>query len=193
MTGEETAQQAAPAWGHELAELELTAGELASGADAVDRQLVVERVSRYCWGYDERRRELLADCFVEDAVWEGSVMGRIVVGPMTGRAAIVAWLAEFWPVQQDQRRHMITNAVVEQLGAGRARVLAYLLLMSARRGQVRTESMGFYRIDLVKDGGVWRIAHLFAGFDTPFWPGQLDELSEKARRRHGLRQEGTTP
>jgi hypothetical protein len=143
-------------------------------------------LARYCWAYDERRSDLLEDCFTEDAVWEGIVAATQTVGPLCGRDRIVAWLTGFWPHQRDQRRHMLNNFVVESSSATEGEIYAYLFLSSARGGSVTLETTGFYRANLVAYDGRWRIRRLFAGFDAPFWPGKLENLSEPARRRHGL-------
>jgi hypothetical protein len=175
-----------PAWGRAAGLVELPEARPVDLSEAADRQLIVERASRYCWSYDERDLERLEACFTEDGVWEGSVMGRIAIGPFEGSAAVGRWMAGFWPYQHDQRRHMIVNPVVLEQGPEEALLVAYILLMSAKDAQVRLETMGFYRMRMRKEDGLWRIGHLFAGFDAPFWPGALEELSEKGRARHGI-------
>lgn len=176
-----------PAWAHRCGVLQLA--ESTPPADAVaacERMLVIERVHRYCLGYDERRAELLGNCFTADGVWEGSVTGSVAIGPFRGREAIVKWLTEFWPHQRDQRRHMVLNTVVESQTATTARTLSYLLLLSSNGEQARFETMGFYRTDLLRESDAWRISHFFAGFDAPFWPGKLRDLSDAGKRRHGV-------
>jgi hypothetical protein len=155
-------------------------------ADVAGRPAIAECVSRYCWGYDERRRDILEECFSEDAVWEGNVCASQAVGPIEGRDAIVEWLAGFWPHQHEQRRHMLMNTLVTQLSEAEAEVHTYLLLLSARTEKVRLETSGFYRVGLSRVDERWRIRSLFAGFDAPFWPGKIENLSNRARRRHGL-------
>jgi ketosteroid isomerase-like protein len=153
-----------PAWARETGWIEVGPAPVAP-----DRAAVVERVHRYGWAFDERRADLLVDCFTADGVWEGSIMGVDPVGPFRGGRAVADWLAGFWTTQRDQRRHVFTNTLVEELGADRATVLAYLVLTSASAGAVRTETTGCYRFQLAREpDGAWRIAHLFAGFDAPF-------------------------
>lgn len=176
-----------PAWAHAAGLLDLGAGTRPDGPNAaLDRSLICERAARYCWAYDERRAELLADCFTEDAVWEGNVLGKVPIGPFRGRGPIIAWLTEFWPHQHDQRRHMILNTIVETQTDSTATTLSYLLLMASTGKVASIESMGFYRNDYRCEGGVWRIARLSAGFDKPFWPGEIDKMSERGRARHGV-------
>ena len=135
---------------------------------AADRVMIAERINRYGWGYDERNRDLLGDCFTADGIWEGSIMGLDQVGPFEGRDAVVAFLAEFWDIQTDQRRHIFTNIVVEDLTGGTAVAHAYLLLTASAEGAMTPVTNGPYRLEMRKDQGVWRIARLCAGFDAPF-------------------------
>ena len=176
-----------PAWAHRVGLLDL--GEAVPPADleAVrDRLLFSERISRYCWCYDERRADLLAACFTEDGIWEGDVLGQVPIGPFRGRDRIVRWLTEFWPHQHDQRRHMILNTIVEAQGADLATTCSYLLLMGSDGRAASLETTGFYRTRYRKVGGQWLIERLTAGFDAPFWPGDINRMSARGRARHGV-------
>ncbi|MCW3068553.1 MAG: hypothetical protein JWL67_1178 [Solirubrobacterales bacterium] len=166
-----------PGWGHSTGHLDMRLPTRpAEESIAIERSLITERVSRYGWSFDERRADLLSDCFTEDGVWEGSIMGGEALGPFVGREAIVEWMSEFWTTQRDQRRHMIVNTVIEDQTDTTALAQAYQVLTAARRGQVALETTGFYRFNLERSGGIWRIAHLFSGYDAPFVPGKLDHL-----------------
>jgi ketosteroid isomerase-like protein len=135
---------------------------------ALDRLLIAERVYRYGWAYDEKDRELLADCFTEDGVWEGSIMGQTSVGPFEGREAIVEWLAAFWDEQDDQRRHIFTNVIVQDLAADTAVAHAYLLLTGASDASMSPITTGPYRLELAREEDSWRLRRLVGGFDAPF-------------------------
>lgn len=168
-----------PGWAHRRGLLTMRPSRARRVRDeAIDRFLIAERISRYGWAFDERWPELLADCFTADAVWEGTVRGEEPLGPIRGREEIVAWLAEYWPRQHDQRRHVIVNTVIEELEGDTAVAQAYQLLMAARLGEVAAETTGFYRFELRVEDGSWRIARLFSGYDAPFVPGKLDHLGE---------------
>ncbi|MES2172640.1 MAG: nuclear transport factor 2 family protein [Pseudomonadota bacterium] len=176
-----------PGWAHKAGMLTLGKARGDEGPDgAADRQVICERIARYCWAYDERRTEALSDCFTQDAVWEGNVLGRIPIGPFVGRDRVVRWLTEFWPHQHDQRRHMILNTIVERQTREQATTLSYLLLMSSDGRAAKLETTGFYRTDYRREDGMWRIERLIAGFDAPFWPGDIDRMSERGRTRHGV-------
>ena len=176
-----------PAWAHAAGILNLGDAVRADGPDAaMDRALICERIARYCWSYDERRLDLLAGCFTEDAVWKGNVLGVIPIGPFNGRAKIRDWLSEFWPHQHDQRRHMLLNTIVEAQTGETATTLSYLLLMASTGEVASIESMGFYKVQYRREGESWLICHLSAGFDKPFWPGALEKMSLRGRARHGV-------
>jgi hypothetical protein len=180
-------QLSIPAWAHTAGMLDLGGPVPPQGSgEASDRTLVAETIARYCWAYDERRIDRLGECFTADAVWEGSVVGRIPIGPIEGREAILDWLSKFWPHQKDQRRHMLLNTIVEDLTADEAMTLSYLLLMASTGDAMSMESMGFYRVSYRREEGYWRIARLTAGFDKPFWPGKLETMSTSGRLRHGV-------
>jgi hypothetical protein len=158
-----------PGWGRATGHVGIDpAGPVEEVSPALDRLLVMERIARYGWAYDERDRAALADCFTHDGTWDGSVMGQEAVGPFSGRDAVADFLAGFWETQHDQRRHLFTNVVLGELSPAGATAHAYLLLASTEDAVLRPVSAGPYRFTLRKDGGVWRIRRLSAGFDCPF-------------------------
>ncbi|CAB5040781.1 MAG: hypothetical protein F2911_11870 [Actinobacteria bacterium] len=158
-----------PGWGHALRVIGLTGKSPDDAAAVLDRMAVVDRMTRYAWAFDERQAELLADCFTDDVTWEASLAGASVIGPFVGRDAVVEFMSSFWPEQLDQRRHMITNAVVEDQLHDSATLYTYHLLMSATSSEIRPVTCGFYRVHMRRTGvGEWKIQHLVAGYDIPF-------------------------
>ena len=134
-----------------------------------ERGLIAERIYRYGWAYDERDSSLLRDCFTEDGVWEGMIMGLTKVGPFAGREEITAFLTDFWNVQTDQRRHVFTNVIVDDLTATSAIAHAYLILTASTLSSMVPVTVGPYRFSMVKESdGVWRMQRLVGGFDAPF-------------------------
>lgn len=168
-----------PGWGHGSGYLAMRVpSHPEERSIAIERSLIVERVSRYGWSFDERQEELLSDCFTEDGVWEGTIAGGDDLGPFVGRDAIVEFMTDFWRTQRDQRRHMIVNTIIEEQSETTAVAQAYQILFAARGGQVALETTGFYRFDLRRSEEGWKISHLFSGYDAPFVPGKLDYLDE---------------
>lgn len=162
---------ATPGWASACSLVRFAAAASADAAEEFthDRLLITERIARYGWAYDERDRAALTDCFTVDGSWEGSLMGATSVGPFSGRDAVADFLAGFWDVQVDQRRHLFTNVVLSLASATQATAHAYLLLTSAAGGRMTPVSSGPYRFELVKEpDGIWRMRLLSAGFDAPF-------------------------
>jgi hypothetical protein len=83
-----------PGWGHLTGALDIAAESPAPEAAAAvgDRTLMTDRVHRYGWASDERRADLLLDCFTEDATWEARIRTGSAIGPFAGRDAIVAFV-----------------------------------------------------------------------------------------------------
>jgi hypothetical protein len=174
-----------PGWASATGTLSLGGGAPMSAATAHDRLALAERMARYCWAFDEQRRDLLAQCFSPDAVWQGDVMGEVQIGPFTGDE-IVDWLGEFWNHQRFQRRHLILNFVVDELADMTATASCYLVLAGSKNASTRFEATGFYRISCVRSEGEWLIAHLVAGFDAPFWRGEASGLTPDVRKILGI-------
>ena len=74
----------------------------------------------------------------------------------------------FWPNQLDQRRHNITNVIVESQSEKAANVMAYLVLMSASAQGLKPVTTGFYKVEMVKSDGTWKIQTLLVGFDLSY-------------------------
>jgi len=173
-----------PAWAHATGVLALSASAPALQLSVRDQ--LVERLHRYCWAFDERRPDLLEDCFTTDAEWSGFVMGETDVGPHVGRDAVMQYLTEFWKHQRDQRRHVITNVIVEHLDEESATCFAYLLLMGSKKAQTQFECAGFYRADYRREPDGWRITRLTAGFDSPYWKQPVEEMEPWVRNLFGI-------
>jgi ketosteroid isomerase-like protein len=157
-----------PAWANASEHSRVTALDHRGAERAIDHVLIAERIYRYGWAYDERDRELLGDCFTEDAVWEGSVMGQQPVGPFEGREAILDFLTDFWDVQDDQRRHIFTNVIVQDLADTTATAHAYLMLTASENAHMTPVTAGPYRLELVRESDSWRLTRLVGGWDAPF-------------------------
>jgi hypothetical protein len=163
-----------------------TSAERSVSSPLDPRQALQEVIHRYCWAFDERRADVLRECFTEDGTWEASVMGETRVGPFLGQDQVQEWLSRFWDHQRDQRRHMILNFLVEDLSEDRATALAYLLLMGSSDAASRMETVGFYRLDFRNEAGTWRIEALRAGFDSPFWTMDVSAMSPRVRQLFGI-------
>lgn len=168
-----------PAWGSSSGLLDISP----RGGETVPAQLIAEvqqLVHRYTWGTDERLPELLDHCFTDDAVWEASVMGETRVGPFSGRAQVLDWFTRFWPVQKDQRRHVLTNLIVEPVDeSGVVKAFALMQIYGSTRARSTFETSAFCRFELTRVGGRLAISRFTAGFDAPFWaPHEVETMDD---------------
>lgn len=160
--------------------------------DPITYQRVIDRFHRYCWGFDERRLDILSDCFTEDATWVASSMGETTIGPFIGKRAVLEWLTRYWEVQRSQRRHVITNVVVSAVTSTTTCVAGYLSLYGTRHATSQLESVGVYELMCRTDGDVMRIATLTAGFDAPYWRGEVSDMPPETRRLFGILNDETS-
>jgi hypothetical protein len=158
-----------PSWGHIDEVIHLNHDQtLVSKEMLADRILIAERMHRYGWAFDERQEEALSECFTESATWQASIMGTSTIGPFNGKSEIINFMKGFWPNQLDQRRHNITNVIVENQSEKAASVMAYLVLMSASAQGLKPVTTGFYKVEMVKSDGTWKIQTLLVGFDLSY-------------------------
>ncbi|MQA12659.1 MAG: nuclear transport factor 2 family protein [Pseudonocardiaceae bacterium] len=126
-------------------------------------------LGRAAWGFDENDVDLIASCFSEGARMALRI-GREgdLVGPFEGREAIRKLHADSLASQTDQRRHNLTNVIVEKESAEEATLVSNLSLLSVENGSIRVLSSGWYRDQLVNEGGTWRIADRYVYLDLPY-------------------------
>jgi hypothetical protein len=158
-----------PSWGHIDQVINLNDDQtLASKEMLAERVLIAERMYRYGWAFDERQIDALSECFTDSATWQASIMGTSSIGPFNGRGEIISFMKGFWPIQSDQRRHNITNVIVESQSEKTVSVMAYLVLMSASEQGLKPVTTGFYKVEMIKLDGTWKIQNLLVGFDLAY-------------------------
>lgn len=126
-------------------------------------------LGRAAWGYDENDVDLIAAQFTENATLTMQI-GRDgdPIGPFDGREAIRTLHADSLAGQTDQRRHNITNLVIEKESADAANTVSNLTLLSVENGAIRVLSSGWYRDELVREGGSWLIRARHIYLDLPY-------------------------
>ena len=137
---------------------------------ALDRQLILEALSRYTWGFDEGDFALLADAFTTDATTGGKVAHTdIAWGPVQGRQQIVDVLEGIRKTQTDQRRHCTSTFRFHGQTETEADFSCYVHLIGTENKVPRVVSAGWYRAQVVKEtDGAWRMRNLDALLDAPF-------------------------
>lgn len=157
-----------PGWAHQVGAMSLgrVAPVPSSLTELADRLLIHETASRYALAYDERRLEILADVFTDDVTFAFCVSGG-GYGEIKARESVIDWLHEVMNGQSDQRRHICSNLIIEELRADHAVVTTYLALF-ASDAETRLVTSGFYRMEMRKTDERWRISFIYDGLDRPF-------------------------
>lgn len=118
---------------------------------ALDRLMIAECFSRWGIAWDEGCLDVIDSLFVKNGelvILEGTAEP---LAQLTGSEQILSHVNKSRAVQADQRRHAISNVVVEQLDASRATALAYGLVSTVQSGQMILAATVIYRAELVKD------------------------------------------
>jgi 3-phenylpropionate/cinnamic acid dioxygenase small subunit len=126
--------------------------------ETADRLDVLELFARYAHTYDEGRLDRLGELFTEDARFE--IHGSIGAMPavMEGRQGIVDHMsARYHETRPAQRRHVITNVVVESEDGDTVHTAAYLLLGTTTDDVLTVPVTGRYTNELRKVDGRWLI------------------------------------
>jgi hypothetical protein len=130
-------------------------------------ELRVESMNRFLLGVDEQDAELIRSVLAEDAQ-TCMVLDGEKLGPPPGREGIVGYLEAFWKTQTDQRRHVLSNAIVESESSGAAVVSFYLTLYATKDRALRPLATGRYRVQFVSRDGHESIRSIELLLDGPF-------------------------
>lgn len=157
-----------PAWGQHLGifPLGLPRTQGHSLVELSDRELIRETASRYANAYDERRLDLLEAVFTNDAVMTLYVAGERI-NVTRGRADIVTSLDQTMQSQTDQRRHVISNALIEHYSSEVSLLTSCVTIISAEV-EATVVSSGFYTFAMQLHSGIWQIKDLSVCLDVPF-------------------------
>jgi hypothetical protein len=135
----------------------------------VDSKLAIhELLARAAFGYDERDKPLLADCFANDASFTLRIAGGDLMGPFEGREAIMARMTSSMDSQNDVRRHVISNLFFAPTTDDQVDVVSYLTLLATEKGPSQTLSTGIYRDTVRQTNGQWRIEKRHLDLDSNY-------------------------
>jgi len=124
-------------------------------------------MSRFLLGVDEQDAERVRSTLTEDAQ-TGMVLDGEKMGPPPGREGIVGYLQEFWKTQADQRRHVLSNPIVESESPEAAVLSFYLTLYATKDRKLRPIATGRYRVRYVLKGESGWIRNIELVLDGPF-------------------------
>lgn len=127
--------------------------------DIGDRLAILDLMARYAHCYDEGDVASLAPLFTSGAVFRFDPPIPGFPDRLEGGDSIVAAMQERYAATRPaQRRHIITNVLIDPDGPDRAQVASYLLLGSTVDGGLSLPVTGRYADVVVRDEGSWRFA-----------------------------------
>jgi hypothetical protein len=124
-------------------------------------------MSRFLLGVDEQDADGMRSALAEDAENFMLLDGQ-KIGLPPGREGIVGYIETFWKTQTDQRRHVLSNAIVESESADAAVVSFYLTLYATQDRKLRAVATGKYRVRFVVKGDAAWIRNVELTLDGPF-------------------------
>jgi hypothetical protein len=131
----------------------------------LDRMLIMEAFARFGIAHDENRVDVIMSCFTDDIVLEGSNGSAEPTNVMRGREAVQKRLEGNVGILYGQRRHCMSNIILESLTETEATAIAYGMVPRAADGFVIQASV-LYDADLRKEAdGFWRFSRFFIGCD----------------------------
>jgi hypothetical protein len=156
----------AQAWAHQSGVVRLKAnGPPLANQDLRDRLLIQETFARWGIAYDEARLDVVRTLFTPDAVFEVTLGSAEPIARAVGLDEIVLNVGNSLRQQADQRRHALSNLVIDELSKTRATAIAYGIVTIAADG-LKLGATVIYSADLRKEAdGVWRFSRFVIGMD----------------------------
>lgn len=138
---------------------------VATTFDPMSYLLVQEVFARFGIAHDEVQGAVLDALFTDDAELQVAKGHGAPFQTLKGRKIIVGNFLSVLSQQQDQRRHIISNVVVQALTKDEASALAYGVVVTAANGLAVGASV-IYSADLRRTPeGHWRFSRLYIGMD----------------------------
>jgi len=134
---------------------------------ADDKLAILDLLSRSAYAYDERKLDMLAACFTEDAAFSIQMPNADLMGPFEGRAAVMGLYKGSLEAQTDVRRHVVSNAFWESEGEHPV-VISNLTLFATAGGRTALLCTGVYRDELRREDGGWRILRRHLDLDSAY-------------------------
>ncbi len=134
---------------------------------AEDRFAISELLARASYAYDQRDLPLLESCLCDDAAISFRVAGGDLVGPFSGREAMMAVYRDAMESQSDVRRHVVSNAMFTPKDA-EVDVISNLTLFATKDGSTVLLTVGLYHDTVRLDDGEWRILKRHVELDSAY-------------------------
>lgn len=132
------------------------------------RSGIENTLSRYALGYDDHHPEMIEASFTKDAVLTMKIADGDLIGPFDGLDAIMELMNGSAHSQSDQRRHLTSNILIDDIDATHAKVVAYLVIISVAEGKLTVLSSGKYEDEFTEVDGTWLISKRHIALDLPY-------------------------
>jgi hypothetical protein len=131
------------------------------------RAQIADAFYRFGMAWDEARLDVLCSCFTADAVFESSHGNATPFMSLVGHDAMRADIANKMEIQRDQRRHIFSNIMVEDLDLGTGTALALAqCAVTAVGNELQLAASVIYTSNLRREvDGCWRFSYFFVGMD----------------------------
>jgi 3-phenylpropionate/cinnamic acid dioxygenase small subunit len=137
---------------------------------------IQDLVIGYCAAHDAQDADAAASCFSAGASYLGS-------GP--GPVALREGFSRVYSTRAAQRRHVLTNFRIRETAPGAASVVAIEQLYTIIDGRAELTLVGRYVVDVVLEGGEWKIERLEPRMDVPYETADTPQLSCQHVTRDG--------
>jgi hypothetical protein len=132
---------------------------------ADDRIAIQELFARYAIAYDERRMDVLRECFTDDGVYQVQ-MGPRVLARFEGADQAVAGMSSVMREQGPaQRRHLMTNLVLRPAGDGVVSAVAYAAVIVMTDDGPTLGAAAVYGATVARIAGAWKFRDVRLGMD----------------------------
>jgi hypothetical protein len=154
-------------WAHADGVMSLGRNQPVVPAQAIDRLMIHETFARWGIAWDEGRLDVIRSLFADHGELVILEASSKPLQHLKGHDAILEHVRRSRATQADQRRHAISNIVLDKLDLTRATALAYGVVTVVKGGQIVLGATVFYRGDLIKDPTAgWLFESFVIGMDA---------------------------
>ncbi|PLP60760.1 hypothetical protein CYK37_00100 [Mesorhizobium loti] len=141
--------------------------KLIPSSSVADQMMIANAFGGWGIAYDEGLLEVVRSLFTDNGRLEVLKGSGKPIEVVEGADAIVAAVKRDRANQNDQRRHLISNTLVEKLSSDSATAIAYSVVTVASDNDLYLGASVIYRGDLKRQpDGTWRFERLVIGMDA---------------------------
>lgn len=140
-------------------------GKADTTSNILDRLLIQEAFYRWGIAWDEARLEVVRSLFTKDGELIITLGNDKPITRHVGPEAIIKYVEGASKIQADQRRHAMTNIVIDRMTTNEAKTIAYGIVTIAKDG-LSLGATVIYSAELRKEADeVWRFSKFVIGMD----------------------------